>query len=219
MRAARATSPDRGPIRGRVRILGPTALWLFCVTLGFAALDGHDRTPGATAPAPGRWPADCGLAPRTAGLPTLVLFAHPLCPCTRATVGELEVLMAREAGRVDARVVFVRPPGVEPRWERTALWDRVARIPGVVVSADEGGVEASRFGAKTSGQVLLYDPDGVLRFSGGITASRGHAGDNAGRAAVEGLLSGRTDVPASTPVYGCPLLAPPCDPKGATCVR
>jgi len=36
------------------------------------------------------------------------------------------------------------------------------------------------FGAETSGDVLLYDIHGAIAIQGGITGSRGHAGDNAG---------------------------------------
>jgi len=68
-------------------------------------------------------------------------------------------------------------------------------------------VEARRFGVETSGQTLLYDAGGRLIFSGGITGSRGHAGDNAGEAALVALLtSGQADRRA-TSVFGCPLFA------------
>jgi hypothetical protein len=114
----------------------------------------------------------------------------------------------------------VRPPGEGPGWERTSLWTRAEGIPGVTVAADEDGVEATTFDARTSGEVRLYDADGVLRFAGGITAARGHSGDNAGRTAVEELLAGRGAAVARTPVYGCPLLAAPASKtKEAAWVR
>jgi hypothetical protein len=75
----------------------------------------------------------------------------------------------------------------------------------VSVRIDEAGREAARFGATTSGHVLLYDRGGRLRFSGGITASRGHVGDNAGRAALLGLLIHGETERERTPVFGCPL--------------
>jgi len=73
---------------------------------------------------------------------------------------------------------------------------------------DDDGVEAARFGAATSGQVILYDRDGRLLFSGGITASRGHAGDNDGRDAIVSLLGGGRGTRHSSPVFGCSLLEP-----------
>lgn len=73
---------------------------------------------------------------------------------------------------------------------------------------DGDGVEAKRFGAFTSGQALLYDAQGQLRFSGGITDSRGHEGDNAGREAIEAILAGKTATTTLTDVFGCGLFAP-----------
>jgi hypothetical protein len=92
--------------------------------------------------------------------------------------------------------------------------------------ADLEGRESRRFGAATSGQTLLYAADGRLLFNGGITESRGHSGDNAGRSAilslVLGLTSAPTGQPLSTPVYGCPLFdeSAPCPRKGdETCPK
>lgn len=219
MPAPLATTSAPAVGTGWLGFLGPTAVWLAAVTLGFVAVEGYLVTPGETAPAPARWPTASRL-PHASDRPTLLLFAHPRCPCTRATVGELELVMARNLGRVEARVLFVRPPGVRAGWERTPLWERTERIPGVLVQADEGGAEATTFGALTSGEVRVYDASGALRFAGGITGARGHSGDNPGRAALEDHLSGRTGAAASTPVFGCPLLAPPArGTKEAACAR
>jgi hypothetical protein len=52
----------------------------------------------------------------------------------------------------------------------------------------------------------LYAPTGKLLFSGGITASRGHEGDNVGRSAIVSfILNGHAPV-NHTPVFGCSLL-------------
>jgi hypothetical protein len=132
---------------------------------------------------------------------------HPHCPCSRASLSELSVLMSAAAGKMQAYVLFVRPPGVPWGWEHTDLWRQAAAIPGVTVIADDGGREALRFGAATSGQTMLYDRRGELEFSGGITAARGLYGDNAGRSAISALLdAGKAGTPRRTPVYGYPLL-------------
>jgi hypothetical protein len=86
----------------------------------------------------------------------------------------------------------------------------------VTAVADPDGEEAQRFGAATSGHVLLFDPAGELRFSGGITASRGHVGDNDGcdrliRLLTAGVGAERPSgvgIPAVSRqplVYGCPI--------------
>jgi hypothetical protein len=90
--------------------------------------------------------------------------------------------------------------------ERTDLWDSAQNIPGVTVLADRAGVEAGRFNGVTSGIAMLYDVDGRLLFSGGITDSRGHSGDNQGREAIVSLLTGDGNTQSVTPVFGCSLL-------------
>jgi hypothetical protein len=42
-------------------------------------------------------------------------------------------------------------------------------------------------------------------FKGGITASRGHSGDNLGRDAVIDLVTSGVASASSTPVFGCSL--------------
>lgn len=145
------------------------------------------------------------MIPLSAGQPTLVVFAHPRCPCSRASVGELALIMAKARGQVQARVWFYRPAGMPEDWAHTDLWHSASAIPGVSVAGDEGGAEAARFHATVSGQTLLYRGDGRRLFNGGITSARGHSGDNAGRSAVLALLQGHTFQAVETPVFGCAL--------------
>jgi hypothetical protein len=105
-------------------------------------------------------------------------------------------------------VVFVRPPGVPEDWEKTDLWRSAARIPGVTVMGDTDGLEAARFGAQASGQTLFYNASGDLQFSGGITASRGHSGDNLGRSSLVALVTTGESTTNHTSVYGCSLQNP-----------
>jgi hypothetical protein len=135
------------------------------------------------------------------------MLAHPHCPCTRASLGELARLMAQAQGRVTAYVLFVKPSDFPDGWEKTDLLTSASAIPGVTVVRDDEGVEAGRFRAATSGQTMLYDAGGKLLFSGGITSARGHEGDNAGRAAIVSLLTTDEAGQGGTPVFGCPLFA------------
>ena len=73
---------------------------------------------------------------------------------------------------------------------------------------DDDGREARLFHAATSGQAVLYDPQGRLLFSGGITASRGHSGDNAGRSSIVSLVHAGVPDRTETSVFGCPLFDP-----------
>ena len=182
--------------------LAATLLWVAGVTTGLAILWSHENGPGPRAAAPAAFPAGSGLV-RPHDRPVLIVALHPQCPCSRATVAELARLVARAAAPVDIHALIVAAPGLDERLVRSELWTAAAAIPGVRVRRDDG-TEARRFGARVSGQVLAYDASGALRFSGGLTGSRGHEGDNAGRSAVEALLGGRPHA-ATSFVFGCLL--------------
>lgn len=167
-----------------------------------------DMTPGEEARekgnTAGRWPAASRIS-RDSHRPTLVLFAHPYCSCTRATLAELaKVIDSPGAGRVALRVLFSRPGGRD--WKQNDLWDQAARLPETLISWDENGREAKLFGARTSGLAVLYSPDGKLAFRGGLTASRGHIGDNAGSAELIRAIQSGHPVARHFFVFGCSLL-------------
>jgi hypothetical protein len=181
--------------------------WLVAVVCGTVVLLKYENSPGAPGDPPTNWPSQSRI-PRTAGLPTVVVMAHPKCPCTRATIGELAVMMARLHDRATAVVVFVRPQGTSDDWDDTDLRRSAAGIPGVTVMTDLDEVEVDRFNAQVSGQTMLYDAGGKLLFSGGITASRGHSGDNAGRSSIVSFVMDGTAEQTRTPVFGCYLRTP-----------
>ena len=137
------------------------------------------------------------------------MLVHPQCVCSRASLTELAEILARADTRPKTYVLFLKPRGFADGWEKTDTWRAAAALPDVTVVRDDEGATAARFGAVTSGQTFLYDAGGRLVFSGGITGSRGHAGDNAGRASVVAILNRRESVLASvTRVFGCSLFAP-----------
>jgi hypothetical protein len=180
------------------------AVWGMAVLGGTIGMIAYSNSPGPSGDPPGRWPAGSQI-PFDTDKFTLLMFVHPHCPCSRASLGELEVLLSQCPRQLSTHVVFVKPKGTITNWEKTDLWRDAMSIPGVKASSDIAGVEASRFHAETSGQVLLYDRNGTLRFQGGITLGRGHAGDNPGRSDIEEIVrNGRPDG-GKTPVYGCSL--------------
>lgn len=187
--------------------LGIGVVWLAVVASGMAVLRKYDTTPGELGQSPARWPAKSHI-PRVAGLPTIVVMGHPKCPCTRATIGELAITMARLQGKATAVVVFVRPQGTPEGWDDTDLRRSAAAIPGVTVMSDLDEAEADLFDAQVSGQTMLYDAGGKLLFSGGITASRGHAGDNIGRSSIVSFVTTGTAEQNHSPVFGCTLRTP-----------
>src|SRR6185503_8855679 len=192
--------------RSRWRLL-PFILGGGCLVVenaGLVALFSYQTSPGQTAHPPEYWPAGSRIVPSTR-TPTLLMVMHPHCPCSRASIGELNLIMARCGKSVDAHALFIKPARFQNGWEQTDLWTSAERIPGVNVHCDENGDESRRFHAATSGQTLLYDAKGRLIFSGGITGGRGHSGDNAGRSALVALLTGGNATSRQTPVYGCSL--------------
>ncbi len=196
-------TPSR-PTRSRPIWVLLGLFWFGAVVTGLSLLARYDNGAGVPARAPQAWPRETQVV-LDETRPTLVMLAHPRCVCTRASLAELAELMARATHRPKAYVVFIKPRGVDDSWEHTDLWRSAAAIPGVTVLRDDHGVESQRFGAATSGQTLLYAPDGHLLFSGGTTGARGHIGDNNGRAAFLSLLNDKTSDRASSPVFGCPL--------------
>ncbi len=188
----------------RLGVVG-MAVWAVSVVAGFKMLLDYETKPGPDLLSPMIWPAD-GLVPLSSKATNLVLIAHPRCPCTRASIAELEKVMTKCAGQVKATVLFLQPSSEPDDWSKTALWRRASAIPEVEVMTDRDGKLAARFGASTSGQVLLFSANGQLLFSGGITDGRGHEGDNAGADAVVTAAHGRPPAIMRTPVFGCSIL-------------
>ncbi len=190
---------------GRASLILLLATWVAALVLAMKVLFDHENAAGAPAAAPQRWPAQSFLSVHP-GRFQLVMLAHPRCPCTRASLSELERLMARIGNRVSASVLFVKPStGLADEWVFTDLWRAAERIDGVKPVLDDGGREATLFGAKTSGQVVLYSPRGELLFAGGITPSRGHEGDNVGRERIVSLVERGAAERAVSTVFGCAL--------------
>lgn len=167
------------------------------VLTGMFAIARFDDTPGKVMPAPERWPLESSVSRSKTG-PELVVFAHPFCSCTVATLHELESLPVKP----HTTVLFFRP-SPNSRWRAERLWQMAKQLPNTNVLWDEGGREARRFGAATSGYMILYDAAGRLLFRGGVTATRGHEGDNEGLTTlIETLRSGVRASHVSR-VFGC----------------
>jgi hypothetical protein len=206
------TSPKQGSgqptgMTSRVAIFSIVGLWLLIVIGGSSIVWQYAMQPGEEQQATKIWP-DTLVHLRSPNGFTLVMVAHPKCPCTQATVYELAKIMRLAPPQMRAVVFMIRPVGTSAGFERTALWDAVAEIPGVEVQTDPEGRAARLFGLSVSGTTSVYDREAKLCFSGGITSARGHAGDNAGADAVLAIVSGQDTSLRTTPVYGCSLFAP-----------
>lgn len=184
----------------RVVAAAAIPIWVALGACGLLLLARYNAAPGREAPAPAQWPEGSDLV-HARDRPALVVFAHPECPCTRATLAVLSEIASEDGERCDIQVV-ISEDVPDPATSENA--DRARTIPGVRVVVDRGHAEARRFGALTSGFTVLYDRDGRLRFAGGITDARGHPGPSIGRTQIAAVLRGR---PASdaAPTFGCDL--------------
>lgn len=180
-------------------------LWLLAIVAGMSSVLRYENTPAETAVLyPVFFPEESHID-RNSELPTIIFFAHPKCPCTRASLRELSRLMSDVDGKLSVNLVFSKPEGEDDEWTNTDLRKLAEEIPNVKIIIDENERETNLFNAQTSGTVLLYDQEGKLRFDGGITAARGHEGDNPGRNAIFKILIEKQKENTETFVFGCPL--------------
>jgi hypothetical protein len=181
-------------------------LWLVSLFVASLYLWRYKLTPGASPNISARWPQQSKLAVEP-GRPTLLFFAHPKCPCTRASLAELRIVMSRFAGSVTAHAVFHHPDDAPADWLQTDTVQSARTIPGVTLFDDLGGAETELFDAQTSGQVYLFSASGELLFQGGITPARSHMGDNPQRQELTALLASESTRTTTVegPVFGCAL--------------
>jgi hypothetical protein len=204
------TALSRG-ILGRVLLIACGLLWASGIFFGAKTMLNYETAPASPGTPSVWWPLHTAI-PRPQDQFTLVMFAHPDCPCTRASLAELEIVKASLPGFLrDSFVVFSKPGSTAAEALASELWKKAASIPGVTVLWDGHAVETERFGARVSGQTLLYDREGRLVFSGGLTSVRGHQGDNLGVDAVIRRVKGDSTAPAQFPVFGCSLHDPGAD--------
>ncbi|MCC6574583.1 MAG: hypothetical protein IT462_12430 [Planctomycetes bacterium] len=197
-----AQSPVAGSPGRHVVIALIGVVWLIVIGGGIAIVFSKDFSPGVRGNTPQSRPAATADLPNKRGA-TLTMFFHPQCVCSRASMAELERLLPKVRREVEVVLVFVRPSSCKAGWERTDLWERATKVPGVTVLCDVDGVMAGRFGAMTSGHAVVYSEHGMLMYSGGITPGRGHEGDNAGAEAVLASLNGEDPAVSQAPVFGC----------------
>lgn len=189
--------------------IGMCLVWLLAAAAGILIFVNYESRAGQVGETPKHWPEKMSIA-LDAKHDTLLMFVHPQCPCTRASMEELNRLLAKSGGQAVAHLVFMKPDNFPTNWTRTELWNSAAAIPGVSLHEDLDGALAKKFGAETSGYVVLYNPQGQLIFRGGITSGRGHIGDNPGESSIVMLLGGRDPAMKQTPVYGCSLMGQTC---------
>lgn len=176
-----------------------------CLLVGFYLFEKYQFTPGDQVDAPERFPSSVNSSFLDKQVPTLFVFAHPKCTCTAATLTELSRLKSRLGDQVAVKVFISYDQ--QDALEGEQIEKKARSIANVGVSKDVDRKIAKTFGAVTSGQTVLYAPEGNLLFQGGITQSRGHEGDNPGAQQISKIITGpfiKTEF-ARTPTFGCHL--------------
>jgi len=182
------------------------ALWSVAVASGLYLQAAYVQSEGDVAAPPAAIPASLRADPDRF---TLVMAIHPKCPCTRASLGELQRLRAKLGDRIALAYVVYAPVERADEW-MPAFAARLTRLglEGRVIH-DATGEIAAGMGCRTSGSVVLYDPREGARFWGGITAARGHHGDNLGSDAILAIVREGAADTFTSPVYGCSITDPP----------
>ena len=192
-------------LSGKVLFGGLGMLWAALASAGLCMLWDYAQRPGDIGKVSKSWPAEVSDQILIADRPTLLVFLHPECGCSRASLAELERVAAQAKSRFALRIYFNDSQALERPAKESGLWASATRIPGAAILADNEGQITRAFGAETSGTCLLFDPGKRLLFKGGITGSRGHEGDNANRDALLAALDGRSTGVVQCNVYGCAI--------------
>jgi hypothetical protein len=193
--------PQKGVNKGWLPVTVAVIFWAILVLVGGMLLVKYQMAPGEQKPGPERLPES--QTHQGQSLSEMLVFLHPKCPCSRATVEELDRLMADTTGKLKVKAYFVGPQNAADDWTQSPLVVRARSIPNIEVAYDAGGAHAKAFGALTSGQAFVFDPKGKKVYQGGLTASRGHEGANEGCASiVEYVKTGKLP-PSQPPVFGC----------------
>jgi hypothetical protein len=201
------TDPVVRPTAGRKFArwhVAPIVLVIAWIVLQIAAGLTFDLKPESVQTPPPAWPKDVSL--QAGQLGTIVLFLHPHCPCSRASVVQLDRLRTMAStDHVALHIVFV---GNNAR-ESTALTRAAESLSGVQLHFDSERTLARQFDASVSGETFAFGDGGKLIFHGGLTSARGHEGDSYALTALANWLRAGALPTASGasefPTFGCRL--------------
>lgn len=201
----------RTPAAGKLNRIALPFAWATSVVVGLIVLIDYSSAPGDR-PQPSNAPLSTKTTARLLGSnqSTAVMFLHPQCPCSMSSVREFGRLISRAQDDTAVRFVIYEPEDEPPGWRETELVRMATELAGGTenVLFDRSGKTARECGVNVSGHLMIFSPDGVCRYSGGTTSSRGHEGDNAGaNQAYSALTNEDQDFLKCSPVYGCQLFA------------
>lgn len=184
-------------------------IWVGGIVAGGFAMFRHEFTAGETEPAPQELPKEFSkLGPKTDAELTLIMAVHPDCPCTSASIEQLDRFLTSHPEKTQAVAFFwTDPQNPDPiDLSSNAYWSRLSKMKAARIYPDPGGQNAAKLGALVSGAVAAYDANGKLRFQGGLTATRGHAGPSPSIDVLTCIAEGREICGSNqSPNFGCSL--------------
>ena len=132
---------DDQPTSGRrqwLRSLLPLLLggiWCALLAYGGASLWRHTWTPGSVGDAPSDWPVASRI-PRATDAYTMLLFAHPQCPCVRTSLDELARVVGEHPENVRPVVVIYHPTRQGAEWSNEFQREVADQAPSALIVDD-----------------------------------------------------------------------------------
>lgn len=185
-------------------LFGVAFTWIGISLFGWCTLFRHTFRPSITAEIAARSLCAQGLAQPSEAF-QIVIFAHPFCPCTQATLDKLDESLTRFPAKTSIRVIFVIEGLERSSVEESSSIAFARRLPKVEVQFDDTGEAVLHWGARVSGEVFAFNRSGHCVFHGGLTSGRGHKGDSLGQKELERRAAGGCDEQYAGPVFGCAL--------------
>jgi len=180
----------------RMLIWANLITWLLAMAIVFCTVYAHKYTAGYSGQPLARR-TDESLKDKSTA-PQLIMFIHPNCPCANVSIKHFAKLV--DILKLQAVIYICAEIKTDSQ-----NWRSAEQIQGVKVILDSSSINAKKFGALTSGHVYLYSEDGKRLYDGGITAGRGHDGDNPGMKAILHLAKHPECNSVSMSVFGCHL--------------
>jgi hypothetical protein len=181
-----------------------TVGWLFLLPVAICIQFHYDSVPGIASAPKSSWPPASKIRYSTT-TNTLVMVLHPRCPCSRASLQQVAT-MRNSRNPLKVVFLFYTPSGFSKGWEKTDIWRQASEIPDAELISDVDGRETQKFGGVTSGQTYIFDRQGLLRYSGGLTEGRGHPGECQNLETAVKALNDSNSPATFGAVYGCPIV-------------
>src|SRR5579871_6313093 len=93
---------------------GVAAAWGAVVVLALLYLEAYAARPGDSGAPPAVWPPESRIQ-RDGQRPTVLIFLHPRCPCSRASLAELVHVVERCGSRAPVHAVLLASEAFD-RW-------------------------------------------------------------------------------------------------------